>query len=145
MIPLDRGLLADIIANPKDDTIRLIAADFWEDAGEYERAEFVRLQCLMAKPDAEAVPELPGEGIAALVARTHQLREVWRMREANLLWSMQAGLSNGDASDTAKSRARFVWAGPVARLNDPYEKGWEFRRWLRGGNHLYCRRIPAAR
>lgn len=43
------GLLATIIANPRDDTPRLVSADWLEEhGGQPERAEFVRLQCRLA-------------------------------------------------------------------------------------------------
>lgn len=46
------AFLADIIANPEDDTPRLIYADWLEEHGgqpERERAEFIRVQCQLAK------------------------------------------------------------------------------------------------
>src|SRR5262249_38319349 len=39
-----RGLLQDCKANPEDDTLRLILADWLDDHDQPERAEFVRLQ-----------------------------------------------------------------------------------------------------
>lgn len=42
------GLLADILANPEDDTPRLIYADWLEDGGEPAKAEFIRVQVEMA-------------------------------------------------------------------------------------------------
>ena len=42
------GSLADIIAHPEDDTPRLIYADWLDDHGQSERAEFIRLQCSIA-------------------------------------------------------------------------------------------------
>jgi len=38
------AFLADIFASPADDTVRLIYADFLEEHGEPERAEFIRVQ-----------------------------------------------------------------------------------------------------
>ncbi len=49
MIPLDQGILDDIIANPVRDDLRLVAADWWDDQGEHQRAEFVRLQIKIAR------------------------------------------------------------------------------------------------
>lgn len=43
------ALLASILANPQDDTPRLVYADWMEEHGEVERAEFVRLTMRMAK------------------------------------------------------------------------------------------------
>lgn len=42
------GLLRAIIANPADDTPRLILADYLEDHGDSDRAEFIRVQCALA-------------------------------------------------------------------------------------------------
>src|SRR5262249_23928185 len=42
------ALLADILANPEDDTPCLVSADWLEDHGAPERAEFVRLQVELA-------------------------------------------------------------------------------------------------
>ncbi len=49
MTPLPPGLLADILARPDDDELRLVCADFWEDHGDAERAEFVRVQVAFAR------------------------------------------------------------------------------------------------
>src|SRR5579871_4463144 len=43
------ALLQAIVDDPDDDTIRLIYADWFDDNGEPERAEFIRAQCLLAK------------------------------------------------------------------------------------------------
>lgn len=40
------GFIADICEHPEDDSIRLIYADWLEDHGDPERAEFIRVQCL---------------------------------------------------------------------------------------------------
>jgi uncharacterized protein (TIGR02996 family) len=43
------ALLAAICANPEEDTPRLVYADWLEENGEHERAEFIRLQCELAR------------------------------------------------------------------------------------------------
>jgi len=43
------ALLAAILSSPGDDTPRLIYADWLEDRGEVERAEFIRVQCELAR------------------------------------------------------------------------------------------------
>lgn len=45
------GFLQDIIEHPADDTPRLIYADWLEEHGEEERAEFIRVQCRIAHLD----------------------------------------------------------------------------------------------
>jgi uncharacterized protein (TIGR02996 family) len=42
---------ADIVEHPDDDTPRLIFADWLEEAGRVEQAEFIRLQCQLARLD----------------------------------------------------------------------------------------------
>jgi uncharacterized protein (TIGR02996 family) len=44
----DQAFLDDIIANPADDTPRLVYADWLDDHGQGARAEFIRLQCQLA-------------------------------------------------------------------------------------------------
>jgi uncharacterized protein (TIGR02996 family) len=44
-VATQRGFIEDIVADPDDDTPRLIFADWLDEHGEEERAEFIRLQC----------------------------------------------------------------------------------------------------
>src|SRR6516164_9385292 len=45
----DEGLFRTILAQPADDAPRLVYADWLEEHGEPERAEFIRLQCERAR------------------------------------------------------------------------------------------------
>src|SRR4051812_21177794 len=45
----DRAFLDDIGANLDDDAPRLVYADWLEDNGQPHRAEFIRLQCRLAR------------------------------------------------------------------------------------------------
>jgi uncharacterized protein (TIGR02996 family) len=47
------AFLQAIIADPEDDTPRLIYADWLDEHGQPERAEFIRLQCQLARPDQD--------------------------------------------------------------------------------------------
>ncbi len=47
------ALLAAIAARPDDDTPRLVYADWLDDHGAAERAEFIRLQCRLARDDED--------------------------------------------------------------------------------------------
>src|ERR1041384_7352861 len=80
MTPLDPGILRSILASPEDDTPRLIAADWLDDHGAAERAEFIRVQCALAvlsewcKTQFLVLPESPrGQQIAALRCREREL------------------------------------------------------------------------
>jgi uncharacterized protein (TIGR02996 family) len=46
----ERALLAAIIAQPEDDTPRLVYADWLQEHGREERAEFIRAQVWLARP-----------------------------------------------------------------------------------------------
>src|SRR4051812_5169077 len=50
----EAGLLAAILAHPDEDTPRLMYADWLQENGQPERAEFIRIQC---SPDADEVAE----------------------------------------------------------------------------------------
>ena len=79
------GLVAAILNDPADDTPRLIFADYLQENGEIERAEFIRLQCAGEKEQAAKVLAEHGEAWrAALGVLNHVgvfqrgfLTEVW--------------------------------------------------------------------
>jgi len=54
-----KGLLRDVIDEPDDDAPRLVLADWFEENGEPDRAEFIRLQIGLAREDVEQADE-PG-------------------------------------------------------------------------------------
>jgi uncharacterized protein (TIGR02996 family) len=49
----DDGLLAAILDAPDDDAARLVYADWLEEHGEQPRADFIRVQCTLARLDVE--------------------------------------------------------------------------------------------
>src|SRR4051812_48307025 len=61
------ALVAAIAANPDDDTPRLIFADWLQEHGEDDRAEFIRLECELARRRLEYVTDssLPDDFKAA--------------------------------------------------------------------------------
>ena len=84
-----------IIAAPDDDTVRLAFADWLDDRGETERAEFIRLQC----------------HIASLDPSDYTYGCPLHRREQELLQSFQPGSSTGATSkELDRSRSTF---GPV--------------------------------
>jgi uncharacterized protein (TIGR02996 family) len=50
----DQGFLADILANPEDDTPRLVYADWLEERHRSTQAELIRVQCALAQAEGEA-------------------------------------------------------------------------------------------
>jgi uncharacterized protein (TIGR02996 family) len=79
-------------ADPRSDGPRLIYADWLDDHGEPDRAEFVRVQCALARLPDDA-PQRP-----ALVARETELREAnearWAAPVADLVtdWEFRRGV-----------------------------------------------------
>ncbi|HKB01149.1 MAG TPA: TIGR02996 domain-containing protein [Gemmataceae bacterium] len=61
------ALLRSVVESPNDDGPRLIYADWLEETGDPERAEFIRIQC-----ETHSVP-MPDERWKALVQRADQL------------------------------------------------------------------------
>jgi uncharacterized protein (TIGR02996 family) len=49
MATTEQALLAAIWADPHDDTPRLVYADWLDEHGQPDRAEFVRVQCELAR------------------------------------------------------------------------------------------------
>src|SRR5262245_17230006 len=49
----EKGLLAAIWDDPHDDTPRLVYADWLDDHGQNARAEFIRIQCQLARLEEE--------------------------------------------------------------------------------------------
>jgi uncharacterized protein (TIGR02996 family) len=56
------AFLAAIVANPDDDTLRLVAADFLEENGDPNRAAFIRLQIALAQLEASGLGQTPEAG-----------------------------------------------------------------------------------
>jgi uncharacterized protein (TIGR02996 family) len=57
MTDTGQALLATILAKPDDDGVRLIYADYLEEVGQGERAEFIRVQCRIAATE-KIIPTL---------------------------------------------------------------------------------------
>src|SRR5262245_15618763 len=47
---LEKAFLADIVANPDDDAPRLVFADWFQDNGDSDRADFIRAHVELARP-----------------------------------------------------------------------------------------------
>lgn len=72
--PLELELRRQIVADPDSDELRLVYADYWEDARDLERAEFIRVSIEAARADSYP------ERLALEIRRDHLLaqnRERW--------------------------------------------------------------------
>ena len=91
------AFLHAILEAPEDDAPRLVYADWLDDHGQPARAEFIRLQCALAKlpPDAPQRPEM-------------------RQREEELLslhsWEWAAGFGWRAAGGCHRSRELSFWS-----------------------------------
>lgn len=96
----DHALLAAILADPDDDAPRLIYADWLEERGDPDRAEFIRLQCHLARS-----PHGPTRGAAE--ARQQELLDrygpAWARPLVGLVreWSFERGFIESVGCDTA--------------------------------------------
>jgi uncharacterized protein (TIGR02996 family) len=68
------SLFQAILANPDDDAPRLVYADWLDEHGRPERAEFIRVQCAMARLPAQTARWLP------LNDRAQRLEREWRVK-----------------------------------------------------------------
>lgn len=83
MTDLHTGFLLDIIENPADDTPRLVYADWLEDHGEPERAEFIRLQVELAHLEEALASDLSRTATSIL-----ERRDELKQRKRELLATM---------------------------------------------------------
>lgn len=128
------SFLKKIIDFPDDDTPRLVFADWLDEHGESERAEFIRVQIKLAVMQPTMADVRKSENLlkryrkGAPVPLKAKTPAVLILKSKILLESRQPGTCAGDCSDNTFAAARYVWAGPVAKLNDPDQNGWEFSR-----------------
>jgi uncharacterized protein (TIGR02996 family) len=110
------ALLAAIAARPDDDTPRLVYADWLDDHGDANRAEFIRLQCALA----QGGPEDP-----AAAERADELEERHRTRWLSgvptgpgLRWEFRRGFPERLEADTERLLDRYGRTAAVPWLRD---------------------------
>jgi uncharacterized protein (TIGR02996 family) len=143
-------LLAAVAAAPDDDGPRLVMADWFEEHGDPDRAEFIRLQLELAKKD-EYDPDFP-----ALTDREHELlREHghrWKTPELKAVQEFRRGfvdfvwlrgdriLQLSDTIDRTKTITRLRVSGIDRRINDLADLPWANRiRELDLSNNIVVR------
>jgi uncharacterized protein (TIGR02996 family) len=110
------ALLAAIAARPDDDTPRLVYADWLDDHGDADRAEFIRLQCRLAQggPDdpaaAERADELQERHLARLLAGLP--------KALGLRWDLRRGFPERLAAEVARLMERYDRVAAVPWLRD---------------------------
>jgi uncharacterized protein (TIGR02996 family) len=129
------AFLRAIIANPDDDTPRLVYADWLDEYGDPARAEFIRVQCELARTE-EDDPRRPG-----LEDREHELltalERVWLGDEARGLreWDWTRGFVGQISTGLYGTQflGPFFDRQPVTRWHVPYDfrdDGSHPRIWL---------------
>lgn len=133
------ALLRAVIECPADDLPRLVYADAVEEAGEVERAEFIRVQCELAKWEM-----FPGERFGATVIegrryefvptaeKIRREREIWhaRSREWFVDESMMMSAALPDFTGPMGSLLGIVCRGFVAEVRCP------LAAWLEHGPRI---------
>lgn len=155
-VALEAAFLAAITETPDDDTPRLVYADWLEEHGQSDRAEFIRVQCELAKMPAQSgyrhrlvdTPELampwpddsPSSARIALEAVTgldSERAHLLRRREQHLKDSLVIPLWSGEQP------------GEAATIGVAFERGFasavhcDVRDWLAHGRAI-CLRHPVA-
>ena len=110
-----RGFLAAIRATPADDLPRLALADWLDERGEHARAEFIRVQCELARMDEAGEGEIdPNEGhtcwqspcpVCELVTRRKGLAKRARALITELRPAIRDGLPRPFALSAASRRS----------------------------------------
>lgn len=109
-------LLATILAHPEDDLPRLVYADWLEERGEHERAEFIRVQCELAKsPHCKTTVNYPPNYI-------YDRAKLWNCERCLLMFRERKLM---DASDGDNLRSWLGNLGGYKPFADPTGCGWD--------------------
>jgi uncharacterized protein (TIGR02996 family) len=114
-------LLQAILEDPEDDTPRLIYADWLEENGDEARAEFIRLQCALARMP-EADPRRPDlhEREAELLD-THAI--AWRRALPAWTRQLRCDFRRGFVAEVTASGTAFLEGGETLLQATPLEGG----------------------
>src|SRR5262245_24736947 len=88
---LEEMFLRDIHERPDEDGPRLILADWLEDNGDPDRAEFIRLQCRLARGVADPAQAVAEQRVAELLVQ-HERRWLGELWSPALHWQFHRGL-----------------------------------------------------
>jgi uncharacterized protein (TIGR02996 family) len=115
----EEGFLQAIAEAPEDDTPRLVYADWLEEHGQPERAEFIRLQCELARVEEDEVHPAQEDRVREL-EKAH--REEWLAdlpAPEGVHWGFHRGLPEELRVGTftvLRKRAKTLFRAPVRRL-----------------------------
>jgi uncharacterized protein (TIGR02996 family) len=122
--PENPELLAAIITHPDEDTPRLIYADWLQENGDEDRAEFIRLNCKLLRKWKMNVRDPKDPDCVRMEALERQHGEAWLRRMPKLpgvrWWCFWRGFPSIQVSDctTVLKHAKKIWAAaPVERVD----------------------------
>ena len=103
------GLLATVCAQPEDDAPRLVYADWLDEHSQPERAEFIRVQCELARtPDPMRCPRCNEPVVPHRVSSTP-----WLTRCTKCVWShgdfWESTVEKGRRHEALRRRERELW------------------------------------
>ncbi|OWK45100.1 TIGR02996 domain-containing protein [Fimbriiglobus ruber] len=120
----DSPFLAAIAAEPEDDLPRLVFADWLDEHDDPDRAEFIRVQCTLAR-NADGRGNLPAAELVRLEARERLLlsrnRDLWLqpLRNLNAHTSLYGEFSRGFVNDLIVDTATFLARGDELWRHSP--------------------------
>ncbi len=123
------AFLAAIIAEPDRDDLRLIFCDWLEEQGDTGRAAFIHHQIETEFWEC-TYTGLAGDYEDGALCRAGIAcsRCERRRQEREMLLTRLPGTCTGDPSTNTRAAARYVWAGPVAKLYNAGDEWWRYRR-----------------
>jgi uncharacterized protein (TIGR02996 family) len=115
----EKGLTRAILDAPDDDVPRLVYADWLEEHGDDARAEFIRLQCRLARldsddPDVEALRGRQRELLSA-----HQAS--WKQSLPSRLRGAECTFRRGFVAEVRTTARQFVRGAAALRKSTPLE------------------------
>jgi uncharacterized protein (TIGR02996 family) len=128
------AFMAAIVANPDDDTVRLVAADFLEENGDADRAAFIRIQVELARLEAAGLGKsLEVDHLRAkervFLGPLSERRSLWGAEECPEFVTMPRGV-------TVEGAGRLTWRrGFIEGVTCPAEM------WARHGTAVR-KRLP---
>jgi uncharacterized protein (TIGR02996 family) len=121
-----QALTRSVLEVPDDDAPRLVIADWYEECGEKDRADFIRIQCEMARLEPSVIKRVGNAHVGRDFIRLNSLRE----REEDIL-----------GPSVIPAPSRFKWLG----FNYTPGVGVRFHPGVRRQNHSAVRRLLAER
>jgi uncharacterized protein (TIGR02996 family) len=110
------AFLRGICDSPDDDAPRLVLADWLEEHGQGERAEFVRVQCELARIEAgDVCPRCEGDGLSTGPPECRPCRRC-----------KGQGRVQSEQHDALRRRMEALWDAPAKGFDPPPLPGWDW-------------------